>query len=102
MTARQVGKTPEREIKCWGRDIEGQGNAPYGYDFAKLSLGSHHSCGILSDTSLRGAKDQVVCWGSNQRYQLNVPEGVRFKTFSAGIFHNCGVDEYGGMRCSGK
>ena len=66
-------------------------------EFASVSAGGLHTCGVLRDGS-------VLCWGSNQDFRGNErgqampPEG-EFASVSAGSYHTCGVLRDGSVAC---
>ena len=43
-------------VECWGNDEVGQSTPPEG-EFASVSTGDGHTCGVRTDGS-------VACWGS--------------------------------------
>ena len=56
-------------VECWGRNSEGQTNAPAG-NFSAVSAGGWHTCGLRET----GA---VECWGWNEYGQADVPAWLR-------------------------
>ena len=62
------------EIECWGRDSDGQLDAPTG-PFSAVSAGSSHTCGVRES-------GEVECWGDNGYGQLDAPAG-RFSVANA-------------------
>ena len=46
-------------VACWGYDSEGQATPPKG-EFASVSAGQYHTCGVRTDGS-------VACWGIQAR-----------------------------------
>ena len=94
-------------IECWGRNDDGQTDAPAGR-FSAISAGYWHTCAIRSD-------DAIECWGSNETEQWNgaerrfvgaysgqtdAPTGS-FSAVSAGYAHTCGLRETGAIECWG-
>ena len=75
------------------------GNGSAG-EFASVSAGWFHSCGVRTDGS-------VECWGVNVDWEGNVvgqatPPGSSFTSVSAGWFHSCGVRTDGSVECWGN
>ena len=62
-------------------------------EFASVSAGDEHTCGVLRDGSVR-------CWGRDDYGQATPPEGV-FASVSAGGRHTCGVLRDGSVLCWG-
>ena len=101
-----------------------------GREFASVSAGDLHTCGVRTDGSLAcwghnhlgqalppqgefasvsagyshtcGVRDDgsVACWGSNGDGQASAPAGT-FSSVSAGLFHTCGVRDNGSVACWG-
>ncbi|KFN43213.1 beta-propeller fold lactonase family protein [Arenimonas oryziterrae] len=67
---------------CWGRNDDGQTNAPAGV-FKQLVAGNNHTCGLRTN----GA---VECWGNNTYGQSTNPTGT-FISLAGGYRHNCGM-----------
>jgi hypothetical protein len=104
------GVTTTGTAYCWGGNLNGQfGNGSTGpeisttpvavsggLDFASLSVGSEHTCGVASS----GA---AYCWGANLFNQLGngssvesaipvaVSGGLTFASVNSLVFHSCGV-----------
>lgn len=62
--------------------------------FLQISVGGHHSCGILTDKT-------VACWGLNSEGQATPPNGT-FLQISAGYWHTCGVRTDNTLACWGS
>ena len=60
---------------CWGRNDDGQTEAPAGR-YSGVTAGWSHSCGLRTDGG-------VVCWGSNEYGETEAPAG-RYNQVSAG------------------
>ena len=74
------------------------GNGSAG-EFASVSAGGTHSCGVRRDGS-------VECWGSNEDGYGNfvgqaTPPSREFSSVSAGGGHSCGVERDGSVACWG-
>jgi alpha-tubulin suppressor-like RCC1 family protein len=115
------GLTSNGQAYCWGlRRGNGQLGANIysdstasptlvsgGYDFALLSSGYHHTCGITTS-------GVALCWGNNRFGQLGdgsttdrdtpvvVSGNHTFATVSAGFFHSCGTTVTGEAWCWGN
>ena len=63
-------------------------------EFASVSAGSNHTCGVLTDGS-------VLCWGDDYYGQATPPEG-EFASVSVGGRHSCGVRRDGAVLCWGN
>eukprot|EP00928_Gymnodinium_smaydae_P058539 TRINITY_DN4173_c0_g3_i1.p1 TRINITY_DN4173_c0_g3~~TRINITY_DN4173_c0_g3_i1.p1 ORF type:complete len:4825 (-),score=897.58 TRINITY_DN4173_c0_g3_i1:121-14595(-) len=85
---------PDNETRCWGRNVEGQGDVPYGYQFTFLTLGSFHTCGLATTK-------EIKCWGEDSLHRLKVPENRTWQAVDAGAYHTCAVDTNGKMWCWG-
>ena len=79
-------------IACWGLDSVGQATPPAG-EFATVSAGTFHTCGVKRDGS-------VACWGDDE-YGQATPPGGEFASVIAGDFHTCGVQWDGSIACWG-
>ena len=62
-------------------------------DFASVSAGHTHTCGVRTNGSL-------ACWGDDDYGQGAPPEG-QFASVSAGDWHTCGVRTDGSVACWG-
>ncbi len=67
-------------IHAWGRNNQGQANAPAGKNFVAVAGGSEHSIAIKENGSLIG-------WGSNSYGQITTPTGTNYKALAAGTNH---------------
>jgi len=86
---------------CWGNNDDGQAKPPEGLLFETISLGWHHSCGIIvAGTYDNDEYSNLVCWGNDDYKQLKVPDG-RYKAVAAGGGHTCALLENGGLSCWG-
>jgi alpha-tubulin suppressor-like RCC1 family protein len=84
---------PDGTLVCWGRNVEGQLNAPTG-TFTAISAGHFHTCALKTDGTL-------ACWGRSLEGQLNnIPVGT-FTTVSAGRSHTCALKTDGTLACWG-
>ena len=80
-------------VACWGDDEYGEATAPEG-EFASVSAGSAHACGVRVDGS-------VACWGDDEYGEATAPEG-EFTSVNAGVGnHTCGVRVDGSVACWG-
>lgn len=75
---------------CWGRDDEGQLEAPTGIAFREFALGNNFSCGLAWDS-------RVSCWGE---WEIPTPEHY-FKRIVAGVDFICGLDYENAIQCWG-
>jgi alpha-tubulin suppressor-like RCC1 family protein len=104
------GVTTDDRAFCWGNNLSGQlGAGPVGdfsltpvtvaggLRFRSVSVGSHHTCGVTTNS-------RAYCWGDNSVGQLGngttsfenptpvaVSGGLQFRQVSAASFHTCGV-----------
>ena len=62
-------------------------------DFASVSAGGGHTCGVRQDGS-------VACWGDDESGAATPPEG-KFTSISAGSSHTCGVQQDSSVACWG-
>lgn len=111
---------PDRSLKCWGGNSDGQATAPAGTGFASVAVGGYHACAIKQDRS-------VVCWGDNHFLQSTVggttcspdpasstmksicpesaspttPREIAAIDISAGKFHTCVVQADRTIACWG-
>ena len=53
-------------------------------DFAAVSGGTAHICGLLSDGT-------VLCWGDGTEGELSPPTGVKFRSIYGGDTYTCGI-----------
>ena len=123
------GVRVDQSAVCWGRNDQGQANAPSG-QFLSVTASLNHSCGVRVDQSVAcwglnisgllnapsgqflsvtassshlcglRADQTVACWGSNHNGQLNAPSG-QFSQLAAGSFHTCGVRVDQSLTCWG-
>ena len=84
---------PGGEVECWGDDNFGEATPPKG-QFASVSAGIDHTCGVLRDGS-------VLCWGRDYDGEATPPEG-QFASVSAGFEYTCGVKTDGFIACWGN
>ena len=63
-------------------------------DFAAVSAGHSHTCGLGTDGS-------VVCWGNGLYRRTTAPSGS-FTAISAGGLHSCGLRTDGSIACWGN
>lgn len=112
-------------MKCWGSNSDGQlgyndkiqrtapdaGTLNFGANVTvrTMSVGTYHSCAVLSDNSLR-------CWGRNSEGQLgygdttarlspstsvDVGSGLIPRQVTAGLSHSCALFDEGTFQCWG-
>ena len=86
----------DRQALCWGRNSDGQLDAPDDERFVAISAGGHHTCGLREDGAAR-------CWG---RWGVQGPPAhsvldERFVAISTGSHHTCGIRENGAVVCWG-
>lgn len=96
------GLTTQRKVRCWGRNVEGQRDAPSSKDgpyFAKVSAGHRHSCAVRD---AHKSADQVICWGSNYDGESRARFKGLFVDVTAGAQHSCGLTAAGDVRCWGS
>jgi cysteine-rich repeat protein len=102
------GLRSDGSVECWGRvcapyeymgqvyyqctDFTGPNTPPAG-QFAQVSAGQTHVCGIRPDGS-------VECWGGNPGFGGTPPAAV-FVQVELGAGHGCGIDENGAVQCWG-
>jgi hypothetical protein len=72
----------------------GRAAAPPPGSFESVSIGTYHSCGLLTN-------GQVVCWGDSFQGQLDAPEGM-FRSVSSGFDHSCAIRPEGDVECWGR
>ena len=83
-------------IRCFGRNNEGQCNAPTGSDFVDVRSKAYHSAAWRADGS-------VVCWGRNWYGQCNVPADLPpVQHVSVGSFGTVALLEDGSLRAWGS
>ena len=63
-------------------------------DFASISAGGEHTCGV-------GTDGYIGCWGDDWNGSTMPPDG-EFSSVSAGKLHTCGVRTDGAVACWGK
>ena len=54
-------------ITCWGRNDDGQLNAPDG-QYSAVAAGTDYACGVRTDGT-------ITCWGDNEWGQATAPDG---------------------------
>ena len=98
-------------------DTLGQ-STPTDGEFASVSAGSSHTCGMMRDDSvhlasprslgqrrrcphLRDRDGAVACWGDDRTGRATPPDG-EFASVSAGGVHTCGVKRDGSVACWGQ
>ena len=77
-------------VACWGSNRYGQGTPSAG-EFASVSAGTGHTCGMRRDGS-------VACWGDNEAGQAT-PSAGEFASVSAGWTQTCGLRQGGPVAC---
>ena len=87
------GLRTDGTIRCWGRNISGETDAPDG-QFTAVAAGSGQSCAVRIDGT-------ATCWGSNTYGQLDAPDG-RFTSVTAGLNFSCGLRTDGHYHLLGR
>ena len=87
------GLRTDGTIECWGRNRDGQADAPGG-SFSAVNAGVYHSCGLRTDGT-------IECWGRNTDGQADAP-GDSFSAVAVGRSHSCGLRFDGTIECWGK
>ena len=77
-------------MKCWGDNVFGQTDVPDG-EYVGVSAGGSHSCGLVSDGS-------VKCWGGTR---VLFPSSGTYKSVVSGGTHSCGLLVDGNVKCWG-
>jgi alpha-tubulin suppressor-like RCC1 family protein len=80
-------------LNCFGPDYGVGQNTPPPGPYKRIDMGDYHSCGILTN-------DTVRCWGDDFYGQSTPPPGA-FKSLSAGSFSSCGIRSDDGVSCWG-
>ena len=83
----------EEELKELGVGDGGTAGGRVITEFASISAGSDHTCGV-------GADGSVACWGSDFFGKAS-PPGGEFSFVAAGWTHTCGVRADGSVACWG-
>ena len=83
----------EEEMKELGVGNGGTAGGRVITEFASISAGSDHTCGV-------GTDGYVGCWGEDLFDQTSPPDGT-FSSVSAGRVHTCGVRTYRTVACWG-
>ena len=96
--------TDAGDVRCFGRNILGEGVPPDGIRADNVILGKQHAC-IISHYGEWGKNPavtttNVVCWGDDQYGQSTPPEGA-FVAVAAGSASTCGVKTDGSVKCWG-
>ena len=80
-------------IECWGRNANGETDAPEGA-FSALSAGSEHTCAIRTS-------GEIACWGHPIFGQTEAPTG-RYTAISGSDSSHCAIRESSGaIECWG-
>ncbi len=69
------------------------GSAGHSVDFASISVGGNHGCGVRSGGSLE-------CWGDDEFGQASPLPGT-FVSVTSGVEHSCGLRSDGSVECWG-
>ena len=81
---------------CWGRNEDGQADAPTGH-FTAIAAGRWHSCAVRTNRS-------IACWGANQNLnnsgQTKPPTG-HYTVIAAGDSHSCAINTDSVIACWG-
>lgn len=97
------GISSEQQMKCWGRDSEGQisdlENKYPDNTWITVTTGTVHTCGITTSGIMH-------CWGGDSSGQVsglenNYPD-LRWASVSASDYHTCGITRTGMMHCWGR
>ena len=83
----------EEELKELGVGDGGTAGGRVITEFASISAGDEHTCGV-------GTDGYVGCWGDNLFDEATPPDGT-FSSVSAGWNHTCGVRADGSVACWG-
>ena len=83
----------EEELKELGVGDGGTAGGRVITEFASISAGDEHTCGV-------GTDGYVGCWGDNLFDEATPPDGT-FSSVSAGGNHTCGVRADGSVACWG-
>ena len=83
----------EEEVKELGVGDGGAAGGRVITEFASISAGSEHTCGV-------GTDGYVGCWGSDLAGKASPPDG-EFLSVAAGWTHTCGVRADGTVACWG-
>uniref|UniRef100_A0A7S2K3D9 non-specific serine/threonine protein kinase n=1 Tax=Leptocylindrus danicus TaxID=163516 RepID=A0A7S2K3D9_9STRA len=89
----------DKMVECWGRNDFGESAPPKG-SFAQVSCGTHQTCGILMNGTIR-------CWGKPFHLDKELPKDVQFKQISISTgphinSHACGVTLDHEVKCWGS
>ena len=90
--AHTCGLRTDATITCWGRNREGQVDAPDG-TFTAVTAGWWHTCGLRTDAT-------ITCWGRNRAGQTAAPDGT-FTAVTTGYRHTCGLRTDATITCWG-
>jgi len=77
-------------VNAWGRNNQGQSNAPAGKNYVTIAGGGEHSIAIKEDGSLTG-------WGSNSYGQISTPSGTSYIAIAAGDNHSLALKDNGAV-----
>ena len=85
----------QKDLTCWGQDIEIVDNYPDSGKFTSVSVGERHACSV---TELK----LVMCWGEDGYEQATVPDALgEVKQVSVGGLHTCVLTTIGNISCWG-
>ena len=84
----------EEEMKELGVGDDGTAGGRVITEFASISAGSEHTCGV-------GTDGYVGCWGNDLFDEATPPDGT-FSSVSAGRVHTCGVRTDRTVACWGR
>ena len=89
-----VGCRATGQVVCWGRNLEGQCNAPQ-VGFTKVAAGDRYSFALTYAST-------IVCWGANEDGQCSPPPGLSGVTaIASGGAHGVALDASGTVTCWG-
>lgn len=81
---------------CLGNQRDGR-ETPPPVTFATLDVGRYHTCGVVTDGSLR-------CWSrsTDDSERTRPPPGKEWASIAAGHYFNCALRRDGGLECFGS
>ena len=83
------------DLRCWGRNADGQCNTPADLGPCYAIAGGHHTIALQIDGSVR-------CWGYNVQGQCNTPADLgACSRIAGGGYHTIALRSDGRVRCWG-